>query len=483
MRSEKPLTKKSFEIKRKKSLVYSKVNGAFDSIMSGFGENYIAPFAIFLKATAPQVALLTSVANLTSSISQFFSVRLHRFLDSRKRIVLYSVFFHSIMWLIILAASYITRSPLVLLFLYGLYFFIGSLPAPSWTSWMGDLVPKEERGKYFGSRNKITGFFGFISVLFAGLILSRISNINTFLGFAVLFVIAFLARFISLLFLRKQYDPPHTIKTEESIGFKNFFKDLKKSNFGLFSSYISILHLTTNIAGPFFAVFMLRDLQITYSQYAIITGAATISTFLTMSYWGRVSDAFGNKKILEVTGFLVAVIPLLWLVNNNFFYLVTINLFAGFAWAGFNLSSSNFIFDSTNPKTRAESVSYFNLFRGLAVVIGASIGSLLVLYLPSLPFTKYSLLTLFLISGIGRLLTSLYFLPKIHEVRITEYKPRNLFRLITIGPIEGIIYEGISGLNKTIVKLKNGLSIIEKETKKVERKINPKVETDYKKAK
>jgi MFS family permease len=348
---------------------------------------------------------------------------------------------------------------------------------------MGDLVPKEERGKYFGSRNKITGFFGFISVIFAGLILNKISNIDIFLGFAVLFVIAFLTRFLSLLFLRKQYDPPHTIKTEERIGFKNFSKNLRRSNFGLFSSYVSMLHLTTNVAGPFFAVYMLMDLQISYSQYAIITGAAAISTFLTMSYWGRVSDLLGNKKILEITGFLVALIPFLWLLNNRFLYLVMINLFSGFAWAGFNLSSSNFIFDSTSPKTRAESVSYFNLFKGLAVVIGASIGSLLVLYLPALPFTKYSLLTLFLISGVGRLLTSLYYLPKIHEVRITEYKPRNLFRLITIGPIEGIIYEGISGLNKTIVKLKNGLKVIEKGTKKVEKNIEPKVKTDYKKVK
>ena len=62
--------------KIKKSLRYSILDGSFWAIMFGFGERYLAAFAVFLKATNIQLGLLTSLPLLLASISEFFSTRL-----------------------------------------------------------------------------------------------------------------------------------------------------------------------------------------------------------------------------------------------------------------------------------------------------------------------------------------------------------------------------------------------------------------------
>jgi flagellar protein FlaI len=38
-----------------------------------------------------------------------------------------------------------------------LYWIFGMMPGPAWSSWMGDLVEADRKGRYFGKRNMITG--------------------------------------------------------------------------------------------------------------------------------------------------------------------------------------------------------------------------------------------------------------------------------------------------------------------------------------
>ena len=107
-------------------------------------------------------------------------------------------------------------------------------------------------------------------------------------------------------------------------------------------------------------------------------------------------------------------LPVLWVFSTKFAYLIGIQVLGGIVWAGFELSSFNFVFDTTTPEKRARCVSYYNMINGVMIFLGTIAGSLIIKY-NALFWSKYYLA--FIVSGAARFLVALVFLPKLREVR------------------------------------------------------------------
>jgi MFS family permease len=164
--------------------------------------------------------------------------------------------------------------------------------------------------------------------------------------------------------------------------------------------FVAGINFTTNLAAPFFAVYMLRELGFDYVTYMAVIGCATLGNFLSLSFWGRYADRVGNRRALVLTSWLVPLIPLLWALNHSLYFLIPVQLLSGFAWAGFNLASVNFLYDATSARERMTYISYSNVANGLALSLGALIGGYLATCLP--PWHNSSILTLFILSGLLR---------------------------------------------------------------------------------
>ena len=452
------------------ALSYSIKDGSWWAVMNGSGETYLSAFAVFLKATTLQIGLLGSIPQLLSSVLQLSAVKLTNKFQSRKKIVLFFVMLQALIWLAIIGISFVTKSVWVLIVMATLYFLFGAMPNPAWTSWMGDLVPEDKRGRYFGKRNRILGFASSASVIIGGLILHRVSNIDTFLAFSILFTIAFIARIISYIYLAKQFEPKVEIREPRGQSFIEFIKDMKNSNFGTFSLYSMLMMFAVYIAGPMMVVYWLQTLEMSYFQYMVIISTASITSFITISYWGVHADSYGNKTILWVSSYLVAFIPLMWYCVRFFRYdyvftiSIIIQIIAGFSWAGFNLSSSNFIFDSVKPINRVRLMSYYNALKGITIFIGGTLGGLLA----GLSFSN-GIMARFLPSGIflvlflsffARLSVTNLFINKIREVKIVEHRPRFL-HFITLMPVQGLIFDSVVGMNRTLKRFKKQLTKVE----------------------
>jgi MFS family permease len=222
-----------------------------------------------------------------------------------------------------------------------LFTSFGALANPAWGSLLSDLVPQEHRGSYFGWRSRNLGVAAVISSAAAGMILHHLKQWNIFSGFFLIFLIAFAARVISWAYLKDMQEPP--LKTGEPLksGFFSFIRNFKQDNFARFVIFAALMSFSVNLASPFFAVFMLRDLKFSYWLYGLINVVATLTVFLVISRWGRHADKTGNLKLIKLTAPMIGAIPLFWIVNQNPVYLVLAQIFSGFAWAGFNLSSTN----------------------------------------------------------------------------------------------------------------------------------------------
>ena len=405
----------------RKSLIYSYIDGIFASIMAGLRDTFIIPFAVALGAVTSQIGLLSAVPTLISSLVQIKSADVTERLKSRKRVINISVFIQAFMFLPILLVPFILDKGRIhfLIFFYVLHLSFGNFAMPPWGSLIAKYVPANKRGKYFGFRNKTLGFISVASAFAGGFLLNRFSKDNIFIGYAILFLVALITRLISWYYLNKMYEPPFRVNEEAKFTFFEFVSRIKKSNFTRFVFYVGAMLFCVNIASPFFPVYMLKDLKMSYPVYTLVTMAATITVLVVMDRWGRRADIFGNIKVLRICSFFIPLVPILWLFSKNTVYLVIIQIISGFFWSGFNIAISNFIYDAVSPPKRTRCIAYFNVINGIATFFGALLGGYAAKFLP--PIFGYKLLALFLISGVLRFFVAIFslFLKEVRPVQQT----------------------------------------------------------------
>jgi len=403
------------ENKIKKSLRYSLLDGVFANIMAGLSDSFMAPYAIAMKASTAIIGILASLPNLIGALFQIKSASLVEFLGSRKALINSVVLIHALLLIPVIFVPYLFKydQPLYLVIFYTLFVSIGTVAFPAWSSLMADHVPETERGKIFGWRNRLFGIINVSSMFVGGsiLYLAKILMIKNssmpmgwhspFPGFTIIFSIAFISRLISWKFLTKMYEPKLVINGEHRFTFTQFLKRLLKSNFGRFVIFVSAMNFSVYLAAPFFPVYMLRDLKFNYLTFTIITMSATLTTFVMMNIWGRHADSVGNLRVLKLTSIYIPFVPIFWLISHNIYYLILVQLFSGFFWAGFNLSVTNFIYDAVTPQKRTRCIGYFNVINGIAMFSGAAIGGYLSTRLP--PLFGYRILALLLLSAALRM--------------------------------------------------------------------------------
>jgi MFS family permease len=402
--------------KVKKSLRLSVLDGGAYAAMFGLTQNYITPFALALKATTAQIGLLTSIPTLVMAFSQLAAPNLAERAGSRKGLILPAVFMHALMWLPLFLLPYLFRASGVwwLIAFVTMSLVCDALTSPPWGSMMADLVHEDLRGRYFSFRGRIAGFITLVFSLIAGAVLQLFTG-NVFIGFAIIFGGAMMFRFLSFFFLSRMYEPPLTRERETAPSLPRMVQSLGASNLGRFTLYMALIYFGMMISGPFFSVFMLRELHFSYLTYTIVTSASIVANLVFLSFWGRRADRAGNMKIIQITSWLMPVVPLLWLVSANPVYLVAANIVSGFTWSGFNLASLNFVYDASEPHNRTKQIAIYNSITGIAVCLGALAGGYMIPHLPKM--LGYEIRTLFTISGVLRGVIVLLLLRFLTEVR------------------------------------------------------------------
>jgi MFS family permease len=428
------------KISVKESLRHSFKDGIFASIMSGMTDQYFTPFALALGATAQQIGWVSGLPNLCGSISQLFAVQAIHHIGGRLKLLVRTVAAQATLLFFIALVVWFNFPYPVQLFLLLLIFFVanGALAGPAWGSLMTEYIPNRKRGRYFGWRNQILGIIHVASMIGAGLLLHETQRFSPLTGFFIIFAIGASARFISGSYIAKMRDVPQKRDPASDFTFWMFIARFRESNFVKFVAFAAMLTFAAHLAAPFFTVFMLRDLQLDYVDYMVLQVMSTIAGLIALPLWGRHADVVGNVRVLRLSGFLATLIPLFWLLSQNVAYLAFVQIFAGFAWSGVTLCTTNFIYDAVTPQKRVRCIGYFHVINGAAIFLGASLGGFLASRLP--PLQGYPLLMLFLLSGICRVFFYLVLFHRFKEVRPSrEVSIQELFfSVVGVRPLIGI---------------------------------------------
>lgn len=423
--------------------------GMLWSVMWAFGDFFVAPFAIFLKAGTTAMAILGTAPLLLGPLASIAGATVVERLHRRRPVILASVAIQGLCYIPIFLVPLLlpAHSVLGVVAMSILGLVAAGITGPAWTSMIGDVTEPATRGAYLGQRNRFVLLAMLVMLLAAGAMMSGFEGRGWhWIGFGISFAMAFLSRTASLRLLLRHYDPPLNVTRDDSFSFWDFIRVTPRSNFARFSWYVALLNGAVSVGGPFFNVYMLRDLHWSYIQFTSSTAVFLAAQVLLSPWWGQQIDRHGSRAVLRACSFLIPLLPLFWAFSNSFPVIMGAQVLSGCAWSGFNLAVSSFIYDAVSPAKRARVMSYHGVLTGICAFAG---GSLLGAWLAgSLPSEIHAgpvsmslasnLPAIFMISAILRWLVVLVMFPFFKEVRSVAQPTRSyhlLWRMVSGEPI------------------------------------------------
>jgi MFS family permease len=240
--------------------------------MVGMGETYIPAFALAVGFEDRTAGLLASIPMLAGGVMQMVSPRAVRMLGSHRRWVILCVIVQSLTFIPFVAASLAGTIPTWLAFLVSsIYWGSGMGAGPAWNTWIGTLVPRTLRARYFARRTRISQFAVFAGFTAAGFSLQFGKQAGvTLQTFAALFAISGFCRMLSAWFLTMHTEHVPVPSDTTRIPMLTQLRSLYKGREGRLLRYIIAVQAAVQISGPYFSPFMLKQMKMSYGIFALL---------------------------------------------------------------------------------------------------------------------------------------------------------------------------------------------------------------------
>lgn len=399
-------------------------DGAFATMMGSLcGGIFLVGFALnVLGASALQVGILAALP-VSANIAQVIGSILVERYGHRRYLCILCVTAARLFWLPILGLPFLLFGEAadpriwILVALVGASCLLGSISGVAWLSWMSDLIPGDIRGRFFARRNIVCAAAGMVVVLAGGAFLNFWEGLHGRedpFGYLILFAIGLALGLISSWFLSRVHDPkagpaPPGVNGLSWAALVSPFRD---SNFRALIIYVGLFMFVTQMAGPFYAVYMIENLGVDFGTITWLITFATLASLFMLRIWGPIADEMGNKPILIVAGFAHALIPLIWVVAQEGIYyqaLVLAHIASGVFWAALMLAHVNVLIKLSPEKGRSFYIAAFNTSLGLSVAVAPIMGGVFLNFTEGWQvqagrWTLTNLHILFLLSGGAQIL-------------------------------------------------------------------------------
>ena len=231
------------------------------------GGMFIIGYALKLKANNVQIGLMSSIPMLCVVVQLFSAMMVERGI-SRRLLTLLGALLNVSGWVLIILIPYVAaRAPVAakigaLIGVITLVTLFANISGNARSSWVGDLIPENYRGTFFGRLTRYGGIIGAFFAVIEGLFLDTVKHMGIG-AFSWLFGFGMLFGLINAVFFALQADIPTARHTEGS-HFFTFVKETFANNALRFVMLYALLWSMQGIAGPFYATYMLRDLHMPY---------------------------------------------------------------------------------------------------------------------------------------------------------------------------------------------------------------------------
>lgn len=409
----------------------SLLEAPFFALMVGAGETYFVADAVRLGASVLELALTVALPLCAGAVGALTAILYLRRLRHRRAGVALGASVQAAV-LAVLATSEALRltDPVRLIAAACLYHMAGQFAGMLWSSWYGDLVPPEVRGRYFARRNRRTHITTFASLASAGLVLQALEPGSAALGrggqgFACIFGFAAFCRLVSVALLLASSELPFRGLTGPRRTL-HYLRTERGGRAGRLLMLGATLQIGVYIGAPYFTPFMLQELRFSYLELTLATACVVAAKFLLLPTWGHLIDARGARRIYPLALLLVALVPLPWIFAHGLLVVAFAQAFSGASWACYEITYFAVLLDATFKRTRPQTLAAQSVLNGTGQLLGSLLGASL------FSMVGQDFRGLFVASTGVRLLVALVALPLVPDVARSAVEGSTLV-LRTIG--------------------------------------------------
>ncbi|MFL5343353.1 MAG: MFS transporter [Hyalangium sp.] len=286
---------------------------------------------------------------------------------------------------------------------------LGVVGNNAWVAWMGELVPRPLRGRFFGRRTAMCTIAGTLAALAAGFFLDQTRQLGAVsAALPVLAALACMVGIVTTSLMARQHDPaPGGSKIQ--LDFQAAQVPLRDPHARRMLLYQVAWNAGVGFSAPYFSLHMLQNLKMTFVVMALYSAAVAAVRVLLAPVWGRLIDRVGAQPVVLACSLGIALIPLIWLfpTADMLWPLMFDVLMAGALWSGHGLAVFALPLAVAPRQGRPFYLAAFSTAGGLAYAAASALGGGLASLLPT-HFTLGShayvnLQVLFALSAVVRL--------------------------------------------------------------------------------
>ena len=397
---------------------YFSFEAVFFALMAATSESYALYYYSKIDGNQMAIGLLSTVPLLCGALTQYF-LSLKEFKISNK-LGIFLFQFLQLIGLALIVLNHLWPS-LWTLFAGMICYWVGGLNAlPFWMDWTSNLIKFEQYGPFLNLRSRLLGIISLI-VFLASSYWLNFSDV-----FLYVFMTGLLARVVSFamnMFLLVQNQ--EFVATSEQLTLETQGNEetsiILKIIFPL-----AFFRLSVNLASPFFLPFMTRELALTPVYYAILTAMPLVARILVLGNWIKINQGAKPFQVIQICALGISILPVLWAINSNFYFVLFYQFLSGFFWSGMEFSSTLMIQNFTYGRSRLL-FSKLNAMSTFFTVVGAIGGGLLFYY-------NFNYDHVFSLSSVVRFLSALFLIYALKKIPQTKLQLR-LIRPILMSAI------------------------------------------------
>ncbi len=355
---------------------------------------YLAAYALAMGANNLQVGIVSAVP-LASLVVQLPAILLIERFRVRKAIGLPAWLFAQLLMIPIGAIPFFLDVPselavLTLIFLLAFRGLFTPLWITAWMSWMHDLVPRRLLGGYYGRRlatsTAVLAVLGLGASFYISWWEGQAPPGQEAYGYSFFFIAGALTLgIIGPFMVARAREPlmPAAPEVKES-PISTLTEPLRDKNFSHLLRFLWVWGVASNIAIPFFVVYMLTDLELELPVVMSLVVLSNITHVLFVRVWGPMADRVGSKTVMSLSASLFLLVFLGWVFVAHtekhvltMPLLIVLNAFVGIARGGVLLTVNTLALKIAPDNKATAFLGVAGIAAYVSMGIGPIIGGLL----------------------------------------------------------------------------------------------------------
>jgi MFS family permease len=301
---------------------------------------------------------------------------------------------HRLLWIpVALVPLFVDSGPraaaIVVVFV-GISACFANMATPAWLSWMSELVPPGESGRFWGSRQVFTTAAFLVATGLMGRFLdfgTAHARTESRFAFAVVFGVTAFFGILDIVIHMFVKAPPES-PLAKGTPLRDICNIARDRHFLMLTLAFCLWGFGLGVMNPFAPVFLKRQFDATYTHLALLTITFSTGAIVAGFFWGKAMDAIGARTFGTIVLLAIPLFSLPWFLLSTREYSLPwlgrtpeaivvyalVNFLAGAFFSGVTLCQLNLVTTLTTQYSRTLAVGLHFCVTGLVGSIGPTVG-------------------------------------------------------------------------------------------------------------